>query len=424
MEWPQEDEDHLRACGAALRTCATSLTNEVNPAADGAIKHAATNNSGDHIDELNAYWADYQDEGDQAGHLKSLAASLHALADGHDLFARIVEILKGVLLVLATYVLFALVWAASAAVVSGGLAAIKARGTITVLRAFARKAVATLRRRLEQAFGRKLIRAVETRLRRILGAKAPTFVSVPNRSKLVRTSLLATSALLVAEAPAQHSPPPMGPRDGIPGGEGYRFGSGQPQVFGYDHHFPYDPDVKPTPGDYLSWYAWRARLRGAQLIRPDLKDGLAAYEHYAAGSGTDFEIDYERAYTEDRGIREKVDQGIQTAKDEAVRLYRESGRTDFQMTGGVLHTAAETENWDKTLGGHVQWGNADVKVSGNQATMTITIHAEERYNFNKGETDAATGAADDDNGRFETLGWARSYRSHGALTRTVTWTIP
>jgi hypothetical protein len=37
-------------------------------------------------------------------------------------------------------------------------------------------------------------------------------------------------------------------------------------------------------------------------------------------------------------------------------------------------------------------------------------------------SDIASGAADDENGRFATLGWAHPFMVSGTLTRVVTWT--
>lgn len=431
VEWPPEDEDHLRTCGAAYRFCATKLTDTVNPGAHGAVTYASTKNSGGHIDEANTFWADYHDDGEQKGHLQSLAASLHALADGHDLFARIVEIVKIILRMLATYVLIVLVWAAASAVISGGLAALQARGMVMILRAFAKKALAKLRQKFERYFGQKLIRAVETRLRRMLGAKAPKFAATAKRSRLGTafgrtTALAATGAVTVlrAEAPDKHSPPPVHRPRSDPDDRAYRIGRDGAPTIGYDHDFPYDPRVKPTLDDYKSWYKWRAMLRGGQWKREDLKDGTAAYEHYMSGSGDDFEVDFARAYEEDHGIRRAVDYAVEDAMTEAMRLHKESGQSQFRMTGGVSGADSETENWQKTLGSFATWGSADVRIEGGRATMEITIHAEDRYNFNEGESDIATGKPDNENGRFETLGWARSFRAHGALTRTVTWDVP
>ena len=53
--------------------------------------------------------------------------------------------------------------------------------------------------------------------------------------------------------------------------------------------------------------------------------------------------------------------------------------------------------------------------------MKITISMEDFYNFNNGQADLTTGASDNINGRFENLGWARSFYSRGRLTRTVKW---
>ncbi|TDD17051.1 hypothetical protein [Nonomuraea diastatica] len=400
----------------------------MNPSAHGVVTYASHKNSGDHIDEFNTFWADYHDDGGQKGHLQSLATALHALADGHDLYAKVVETVKIILKLLAMYALIVLLWAAASAAISGGFAAFKARGSIMVLRASARKALASLRHKFERYFGQKLIRAVETRVRRMLGAKTPKFTATAKGSRPAfgRTTALASAGAattVLEEAPERHSPPPVHPSKGDAKNWEYRIGHQAPTI-GYDHDFPYDPREKPTLDDYKSWYQWRAMLRGGQMKRDDLKDGTAVYEHYLNGSGDDFEVDFEHAYDEDDGIRESVDHAVARAKSEALRLYKESGQSQFQMTGGLMSGQSVSENWQKTLGTYAQWGSADVRVEGGRATMEITIHAEDRYNFNKGESDLATGKLDDENGRFETLGWARSFRTHGALTRTETWDVP
>ncbi|MFG2563640.1 hypothetical protein [Streptomyces sp. NPDC048496] len=89
------------------------------------------------------------------------------------------------------------------------------------------------------------------------------------------------------------------------------------------------------------------------------------------------------------------------------------------MTGAGLYT--KTENWDKTLGDHKIWGSAEVTSQGDKFTMTITVHAMDRYDFNKDMTDKASGASDNENGRFTTLGWAKPFMVSGSLTRVVTW---
>ncbi|MGV9598339.1 WXG100-like domain-containing protein [Streptosporangium sandarakinum] len=426
VPWPPEDEDHIRACGAALRACAVALDDQTIPTAHGAVGHAARHNAGDHIDALTGHWADYHADDARSGHLQSLTVSLHALADGCDLFARIIEIVKAVLIFLATYVLLALVWAASMAVVSGGLAALQARGFVMMLRTFARKAVATLRGRLERYFGGRLIRAVETRLRRVLHAKPPSFPVRPAVSPLRRVygvkGLAASSAgvtWLVEGQPESRPRPPLnspeeGPRDGR-----YDLGPARDPGIPYDDPWPYDPDAKPSLDDHAAWHKWRA-LQLAEEATPGFDEAAATFKHYLEGDGSDYRIDYDKAYRDDKLIRDAVDAEIRRAQENVERIHRETGRRDFQMTGEpTAIKQTETKNWEFALGRHSIWGSADVRIDGDQATMDITVHAYDRYNFNREDK-----WINQENGRFETLGWARSYDTHGSLKRRITWTLP
>lgn len=212
----------------------------------------------------------------------------------------------------------------------------------------------------------------------------------------------------------------------------HKYSVGPPNVSSltFDNDFPYDPNASPTAGDYVSWNKWMLKLRGAQVAQPDLDDATAAYAHYMEGAGTDMKIDYEEAYAEDSGVRKAVNAEILSAQQEAERILRETGQTSFQMTGKPTSAGdlaggypTSTENWQKTLGGHTVYGTSEVVVNGNQATMKITVHAEDMYNFNADAEDIATGTPDNENGRFSTLGWAKEFRTHGELVRTVTWTI-
>ncbi|NUW31482.1 hypothetical protein HTZ77_08600 [Nonomuraea sp. SMC257] len=426
VDWPREDEDHIRACGTALRACGTALETQTIPAAHGAVGHAARHNAGDHIDALTGHWADYHADDARSGHLQSLAVTLHALADGCDLFARIVEIVKALLLLLAAYVLTALVWAASMAALSGGLAALRARGFVMMLRTFARKAVATLRGRLQRYFGHRLVHAVETRLRRILHAKPPSLPSRPAGSLLRRAyavkGLAASSAgvaWLVDGRPESHPRPPVNPPEKGPRDGKYDLGPARDPGIPFDDPWPYDPDAKPSIDDHMTWHKWRA-LQLAEEATPGFDEAAATFKHYLEGSGDDYRIDYDKAYNDDKLIRDAVDAEIRRAQRNAERLYGESGRRDFQMTGEPVNIdKTETKNWEFALGRHSIWGSADVRVDGGKATMDITVHAYDRYNFNREDK-----WINQENGRFETLGWARSYDTHGALKRTVTWTLP
>ncbi len=84
-----------------------------------------------------------------------------------------------------------------------------------------------------------------------------------------------------------------------------------------------------------------------------------------------------------------------------------------------------TENWQKAIGGHQIWMSATVSVKPGDSpsfSMRMTLHAEDRYNFNPGAEDIATGTPDAANGRFELTGLAHQYMNYATLERDVTWT--
>lgn len=192
---------------------------------------------------------------------------------------------------------------------------------------------------------------------------------------------------------------------------------------------PWDEDFvygSASPGwrDYLSAAKWKAQAEGAGLVRADLDDGLAAYWHYWDNTGEPFAFDYEEAYAEDDGVRATIEAEIARAQAGADRLIAEQG-AQFSITGGPnpSGTYPQTENWQKAIGGHQVWSSADIEVANGRATMTITVHAEDYYNFNRGQSDIASNASDDENGRFAEVGWAKGYPQSGSVTRTVSWTV-
>jgi hypothetical protein len=220
--------------------------------------------------------------------------------------------------------------------------------------------------------------------------------------------------------------PQPGPDDpGRPGGARYTIGDPTRPPLNFDDDFVYDPEASAGISDYWAWNEWGMKLRGASLIRPDLDDSLELYAHYRDGAGTPMTVDYEEGYREDGSIRSTVDGEIETARQWAEQIHRETGRTSFSMTGDAAQASPypAEENWQKALGGHTIWGSGNVRVEGNTATMDVTVHAEDRYNFNRGANDIATGTPDEENGRFAELGWARSFDVSGSVTRTVTWEL-
>lgn len=104
----------------------------------------------------------------------------------------------------------------------------------------------------------------------------------------------------------------------------------------------------------------------------------------------------------------------------------------FSMTGDQISCGSnklfpypETENWQKAIGGHVIWLSGDVKVfEKNGETwffLNMTLHAEDRYNFNPGQKDIITSIPDSDNGIFEITGLGKQYTQTAELRRIIKW---
>lgn len=204
----------------------------------------------------------------------------------------------------------------------------------------------------------------------------------------------------------------------------YRIGDPEQPDIERDDDFEYD-SKDSNWHDQINKLKWLAKLRAAQ-IAGHLPDGTAMYEHYWKNTGEPKEFDYEKAYEEDAGMRGGVDHEIVRAQAAAEELIR-AGNTSFSMTGQASAVPEDyyprTENWQKAVGGYQVWSHGNVRVDGDTATMEITVRGEDRYNFNGGQDDIATGASDNENGRFTEIGWARPFDTHGSLTRTVTWQL-
>lgn len=211
-------------------------------------------------------------------------------------------------------------------------------------------------------------------------------------------------------------------QDAGPTTGGYRIGSPTRPTFTWDEDFVYG-SKQAGARDWVARAKWMAMLNGGRL-KPDLDDATAAYAHYWDNTGAPLEIDYEEAVAEDPAVRRNVDDEIARAALGAEELIAR-GSTRFSMTGDGQATQhyPQTENWQKAIGAYQQWSSADVWVEGDTVHMRVTIYAEDHYNFNRGQADIASGASDDENGRFTEIGWAKPFDSHGSVTREVTWPL-
>ncbi|MEV8517140.1 hypothetical protein [Dactylosporangium sp. NPDC051484] len=220
------------------------------------------------------------------------------------------------------------------------------------------------------------------------------------------------------------------------GGGGYCIGSPKnPTHHGpQDDSFVYDPSVRETWHDRWAHLKWNTKAGVCAAVGPFVgSDGplgcseisAAFYDHYLHDNGEDVDYDLSKAYAEDESIRDDIDAETYRAQRAAEELFQTSGTSAFEMTGdnhNIGYNPA-TASWQKALGSYDLWGSAKVTVDNGVATMTFTAHAEDRYNFNRGASDIATGTPDDVNGRFAALGWAHGFNTHGTTTRTVTWTV-
>jgi hypothetical protein len=199
----------------------------------------------------------------------------------------------------------------------------------------------------------------------------------------------------------------------------------------------------PTWADRRHYAQWRGRLELAEGIqgvpgapKNDIPDALAAYRHFLTGHGAPRTFSYERYVENDPSGRTTLKSAILEAMGAAWDLYYNqapSGNGRFSFTGSAIACGSTnagfpypaTENWQKAIGAHSIWISGDVELRQDDTmkaphfTLTLVIHAEDRYNFNPGAADIATGTPDDENGVFEITGLAKQYMNTATLTRRV-----
>lgn len=199
-----------------------------------------------------------------------------------------------------------------------------------------------------------------------------------------------------------------------------------------------------TLADKAQLLKWKAMLEASEVLctaqsgkyldkcnGEDLTDANAAYRHFLDGNGSDRTIDYERYIKGDPAGRELIPKLAADFQVHASIIGKD--RIKFSITSdaySVGHNGIApypgTANWQKTLGAHFLWVSADVVVSVNQKGQItfdadLTIYMEDRYNFNPGATDVATGIPDSANGRFEITKLAKQYTNYAKLKRKLQW---
>lgn len=199
----------------------------------------------------------------------------------------------------------------------------------------------------------------------------------------------------------------------------------------------------PTLADRAKLAGWIAILEGSEAlcnaqtgsITPqcnyeDLSDGNAAYRHFLFGNGADRQFNYERFLQNDPAAKNLIRDLVNDFEFHISIIGKD--RVSFMVTSstysvqrGGIAPYPLTANWQKAIGGHVFWVSANVSASavGDKIyyDADITIHVEDRFNFNIGAADAATGIPDSANGIFEITGLGKQYMNFSTVTRHVRW---
>jgi hypothetical protein len=199
--------------------------------------------------------------------------------------------------------------------------------------------------------------------------------------------------------------------------------------------------------DKAKYAQWAALLEAAEAAQGvpliphnDLPDALAAYRHFLYGRGTDRTFSYERYVSGDISGKVTLDNAILDLRRGVEVLAAGiaiGAEPSFSVTGGPIPCGSSepdladlfpypaTENWQKALGSHVIWlsGSARFSTLAGRRTyvMSMTLHAEDRYNFNPGAQDINTGIPDAANGVFEVTGLAQQYMNYATLSRMLRW---
>ncbi len=223
---------------------------------------------------------------------------------------------------------------------------------------------------------------------------------------------------------------------------------------GADGNFDPSKHQDPTMADRWELMKWIAKLEAAELLRPDLVDGTSAYRHFLQGNGATRDIRYPRYIANDAAGARLLQSAMDDARDAAIRRHdADVGgdpkpgthsyhiRTDTIPVGGGddRYPYPATENWQKAIGAHIIWIEANVTVTVRAPEGTppnscpvdgyervfhieMTIHAEDMYNFNPGAADIATNTPDSANGRFEITGLGHEYLNRGTYARAFDFT--
>lgn len=234
-----------------------------------------------------------------------------------------------------------------------------------------------------------------------------------------------------ASSPPEDQDIPFKIIDGIP----------EPPKFYFDNGFLDDYKKRaPTYKDKLKYYYWEKKAKIARVLREDLDDALDAYEHFLGATGFPLEFNLEKYIKEDTSGKQLLSASKSETKKAVKKLIKKSGNYTISSSGFSTRTKPKknngfpytkypvTENWQKAIGGFSFWISATIVASEANDLITykvaMTIHAEDKYNFNPGQKDIATGTPDSANGLFEITGLAKQFMQYGSHTVKIQWSEP
>ena len=213
-------------------------------------------------------------------------------------------------------------------------------------------------------------------------------------------------------------------------------------VMEFDHGFLTGKDGKldlskkqdPEFADYLAYMKWDAKVSAAEILRPDLKDATRAYRNFLSGLGFPMFFEYEKYVKEDKAGKILLESAVEDCIAAALEISDVTRKPEFLFQTDPIPVGAKdkpnsrypyagTENWQKAIGAHKLWIEAKAKIGiedgKREFEVLMTIHAKDRYNFNPGDHDIATGIADAENGRFEVTGLGKEFDSTASLRRKL-----
>lgn len=223
----------------------------------------------------------------------------------------------------------------------------------------------------------------------------------------------------------------------------YRIGEPSPPLIPHDGgHLAKFGKREPTAADHAALVAGITLLEGSEALNNaqtggittfgDMADANAAYRHFLFGKGAKRQINYERYLEGDPSgliALNNIIKDFQT-NIEVIGQHREKFSVTSELftignAPGAIGPYPETENWQKAIGAHFIWVSANVNARVVNKKIhyhaLITVHMEDKYNFNPGDKDIGTGIPDSLNGRLETSGLALQYLNYATLIREVEW---